>query len=245
MELNQVAGVPIGLAVGDALGVPVEFSSRESLRENPVKGLRGYGTYKQPPGTWSDDSSLAFCTAESLCHGFDTKDLGQRFVRWQREGYWAAHGHAFDIGTTTRTALQALSEGVEAEEAGPKNDWDNGNGSLMRILPVALRYGNEPLESLQDKAHRASKVTHGHHRSQMACGIYVYFAARLLSGEGIEDALQATIEQVKPYYSGHREFSRELDISTAYSLETLASFPKTLSKAAAMWCTHWRPLCGA
>src|ERR1700759_2325932 len=99
---ERIEGCFLGLAVGDALGVPVEFESRESLRLDPVTGMRGYGTWNQPAGTWSDDSSLTFCTAESLCNGYDLEDIGKNFVKWMTEGYWTAHNNVFDIGGTTR-----------------------------------------------------------------------------------------------------------------------------------------------
>jgi ADP-ribosyl-[dinitrogen reductase] hydrolase len=81
-----------GVAVGDALGVPVEFTRREVLKQNPVKDMRGFGTYHLPPGTWSDDSALTFCLAESLCTGFDIDQIGDIFVKWYYKDYWTATG---------------------------------------------------------------------------------------------------------------------------------------------------------
>ncbi len=80
----------LGVAIGDALGVPFEFRSRSSLLESPVRDMMGYGTYDLPPGIWSDDSSLTFCLAESLIHGFDLNDISNRFVQWYRKAYWSA-----------------------------------------------------------------------------------------------------------------------------------------------------------
>lgn len=104
----------MGLCVGDALGVPVEFSSRAERLKSPVTSMLGYGTWDQPPGTWSDDSSLTFCLAECLCTGFsleamsDDKPLrvyASSFWRWYHEAYWTAWGEVFDIGNTTHTAI--------------------------------------------------------------------------------------------------------------------------------------------
>jgi len=84
---ERILGGLWGAVVGDALGVPVEFSSRDERKRDPVADMRGYGTHNQPPGTWSDDSSLLLCTVDSLVHdGFDLRAMGQQFVRWYREG---------------------------------------------------------------------------------------------------------------------------------------------------------------
>ena len=120
----------------------------------------------QAAATWSDDSSLAFCTAESLVQGFDLEDMGNQFVKWYAEAYWTARGEVFDVGGTTGEAIHRLSRGAKADCAGPTGDWDNGNGSLMRILPIALRFATDPLHVLLEKAHLASRVTHGHARGQ-------------------------------------------------------------------------------
>ena len=88
----------IGLAIGDALGVPVEFTSRRSLNDNPVKDMRAFGTHNQPAGTWSDDSSLTFCLAESLCKQFDLQTIANSFVKWLDYKKWTPHGKVFDIG---------------------------------------------------------------------------------------------------------------------------------------------------
>ncbi len=200
MDRNKVVGGLVGLAVGDALGVPVEFRSRESLARNQVKDMRGHGSHDQPPGTWSDDSSLAFCTAESLILGYDLKDMGQRFVRWLTEAYWTPHGSVFDVGGTTSRGISELSKGTPPVDAGPRHEYDNGNGSLMRILPVALRFAKEELPALLERAHQVSCLTHGHPRSQMACGIYTAIARRLLLGEPPTSAYASAITEASAYY---------------------------------------------
>jgi ADP-ribosylglycohydrolase len=87
-----------GLCVGDALGLPVQFEPRSERKKKPVTGMNGFGTFNLPLGTWSDDSSLAFCLAESLCKGYNLKDIADRFCLWLTEGYWTPFGVAFDIG---------------------------------------------------------------------------------------------------------------------------------------------------
>ena len=99
---HTVKSAILGLVAGDALGVPVEFQSREELEQAPVTGMRAYGTHHQPAGTWSDDSSMALCLLESLTHGVNYDDMMARFLRWAGEGYMTAHGDVFDMGIATR-----------------------------------------------------------------------------------------------------------------------------------------------
>lgn len=199
---NRILGGLWGAVVGDALGVPVEFSSREGRKGNPVTGMRGYGTHSQPPGTWSDDSSLLLCTIDSLVnHEFDLHDMGQRFVRWYREGYWTPWGQVFDIGGTTRRAIVRLEQGVAPEMAGDSDENSNGNGSLMRILPIALRFADVPAARLLDYAHRASSRTHRHPCSQIACGFYCLMVVALLKGSSPLEAYTTSVETCLKFYA--------------------------------------------
>ena len=98
--LFAVKSVLFGVAIGDALGVPVEFKSRRDIQKNPVIDMIGYGTHNQPAGTWSDDSSLTFCIAEALTQEFDLATIGKNFIKWYRNNFWTARGSVFDIGMT-------------------------------------------------------------------------------------------------------------------------------------------------
>jgi ADP-ribosyl-[dinitrogen reductase] hydrolase len=188
-QKDRILGGLWGSLVGDALGVPVEFRDRASVQAEPVTGMRGYGTHHQPPGTWSDDSSLLLCSTDSLLGAeFDTQDMGHRFVRWYREGLWTPHGKVFDIGGTTSGALARIAHGVRAELAGGDDANSNGNGSLMRILPVSLRFAHEPQQQRLDRVHRASALTHRHPRAQMACGLFTLVIGELLAGKTPADA---------------------------------------------------------
>ena len=199
---NRINGGLLGLLVGDALGVPVEFTSRAERLADPVTGMRAYGTHNQPAGTWSDDGSLALCTASSLVEaGYDLRDTATRFVRWLDEGYWTPHGSVFDIGYTTRHAIKRLRQGVVTTEAGGQREQDNGNGSLMRILPLALRFPDLAVPHLLSRAHALSCLTHAHPRSQLACGFYTVMATRLLAGQTLHDAYVSAIELTRPTYS--------------------------------------------
>jgi len=201
MDKQKVLGGILGLAVGDALGVPVEFKRRTSLKMDPVTGMLGHGTHYQPEGTWSDDSSLTFCLVESLCNGFDLRDIGYRFVLWLDEGYWTPHGEVFDVGNTTFQAISKLKSGVDPVQAGGSDEYSNGNGSLMRILPVALYFANSVLEEMLEATHKVSCLTHAHPRSQMACGFYSLMVVELLKEASPLEAYFRTIDCAVDTYS--------------------------------------------
>lgn len=189
------AGI-IGHAVGDALGVSVEFRSRDFLDAHPVTGMQGYGTHHQPPGTWSDDTSLSLCLADSLCGGYDLADQARRFIAWMDEDLWTAHGEVFDIGGTTAEAIGRLSEllgeGGDVRLAGPRGQYNNGNGSLMRLLPLAMYDAALPPADRINRAMDASCLTHGHPRSQIACAFYAELVAWLMRGAPMDHALAKT-----------------------------------------------------
>lgn len=179
----KIKSALFGVAVGDALGVPVEFKSRETIRKNPVTDMIGFGTYNLPAGTWSDDSSLTFCLAEALTQDFDLNVIGQNFVKWYHENYWTPHGHVFDIGIATRQAISRLAKGEKPELAGGFDETDNGNGSLMRILPLLFYILDWPINERYDITKKVSSITHGHIRSVIACFYYLEFARQIIKGK--------------------------------------------------------------
>ncbi len=201
MNNSQVLSGLMGVCIGDALGVPVEFSSRNERRINPVTEMVGYGAHNQPAGTWSDDSSMTLCLAECLCDGFDLEAIAHSFYRWRYEDYWTPWGKVFDIGGTTAAAISRIKKGRPAIEAGGRDDRNNGNGSLMRILPLAYTYKNTNFAELIQQVHDCSCITHGHLRSQMACGIYISIAICLLEGLEAKTAYLQGIENIKQIYS--------------------------------------------
>ncbi|VXD20969.1 ADP-ribosylglycohydrolase family protein [Planktothrix paucivesiculata] len=200
MKKSVILSGLIGVCVGDALGVPVEFTSRQERLKNPITMMTGYGTHRQPPGTWSDDSSLMLCLADSLCQGYNLKAIAASFCRWRYHQEWAAHGVIFDIGGTTNNAIKNLQNGVNPVEAGETDERSNGNGSLMRILPMAYLYSSVSFYQLIQWVHECSCLTHAHIRSQIACGIYISIAVKLLQGLDLKSAYLQGIEAVKPIY---------------------------------------------
>jgi len=197
---ERIAGGIFGVAVGDALGLSVEFRDREYLKEHPVTTIKGYGTYLLPPGAWSDDTSLTLCTVDALLEGYSPERIAAKFLMWFNEGLWTPYGTAFDIGRTTRKALLRLEAGVSPLEAGLDGMWDNGNGSLMRIFPVVAFVKNKPMEEQLRIVHEVSSITHKHPISLIACGIYTQIVVRILEGFSKEDAIKEGISVSRDYY---------------------------------------------
>ena len=177
---DKIKSVLFGLAVGDALGVPVEYESRSVLQQNPVRDMRGHGTYNLPAGTWSDDSSMAFCLAEALCGDFSLDTIAQNFVKWYHHNYWTPRGNVFDIGNATHQALDRISKGTRPDMAGGHEVSSNGNGSLMRIAPLLFHLLDKPVHERFETIKQVSSITHAHVRSVIACFYYLEFAKLLL-----------------------------------------------------------------
>ncbi|GAB3833576.1 ADP-ribosylglycohydrolase family protein [Hymenobacter jeollabukensis] len=178
----QIRAALLGLAVGDALGVPVEFESRARRKTDPVVTMRAYGTHNQPAGTWSDDASLTFCLAQAIADGFTVGMVAEYSCRWYYQNLWTPHGHVFDIGITTREALQRLKADPDLILAGGTDEYSNGNGALMRVLPLAFYQVDMPLEDRFRLIHEVSAITHGHIRSAVACWLYLEMARHLRAG---------------------------------------------------------------
>lgn len=189
-EKNKAIDALLGVAIGDALGVPFEFRSSQAMKNNPCTDMVGYGTYDQPPGTWSDDSSLTFCLAEALTEGYDLKQMAANFVAWRYKNYWTAHNELFDIGRTTRLAINDLLEILENKRFEELtvlkyqgDEYDNGNGSLMRILPLLFYIKGKPIAEQFDIIRDVSALTHRHIRGAMCCLIYLRLAEHVLNGK--------------------------------------------------------------
>ena len=183
MHKNLLKSILYGVAVGDALGVPVEFESRDYLIQNPITDMIGFGTHNQPKGTWSDDTSLTLCLAESIVEGFDLQKLANKFIGWRENNLWTANGCVFDIGNGTSLAIDRLANGEKPELAGGFEVSDNGNGSLMRILPLLLLIKDFPVEERFSLTKEISSLTHAHIRSIISCFYYLEFAKQIIEGK--------------------------------------------------------------
>lgn len=186
---ERIEGGLWGLLVGDALGVPYEFHEpheippREHIEMSPPPGFRRSYPDVQP-GTWSDDGAQALCLLASLlyCNGFDAEDFGRRLQNWYNVGYLAVDGNVFDIGNVTRDALRRLADGTPALQAGARQESSNGNGSLMRVLPLVLWHQGTDAEMIE-MAMQQSQVTHAHLRAQLCCALYCLWARGTLEGQ--------------------------------------------------------------
>lgn len=243
-----------GICVADAVGVPAEFKSREELRRHPVADMISGGSHGQPRGTWSDDSSMTLGLAYSIgkTKGIHTHDIMEQFLAWYEKGAFSPRGECFDIGHTTTQALFRYREGVTPALCGGNKPNCNGNGSLMRILPMAYAlypvYGADLTASgkAMEWIHKISGLTHRHKLAQSACGIYVNIASRLIDGMGREQAVKEGVEKSLLWYWTHDSFDRveekwkriaDIDAFCALPEEKIMSggyVVETLE--AALWC---------
>lgn len=212
---ERLTGGLIGLLVGDALGVPYEFYAPEQIplphqiEYSPPAGFQRAHP-SAPPGTWSDDGAQALCLLDSLlaCGRFDPEDFGQRLVRWLDDGYLAVDSHVFDVGIQTANAIAKLRAGTPALMAGSTEESALGNGSLMRVLPLALWHDGTDAQLVAD-ARAQSQVTHGHLRAQLCCALYCLCARHILDETANPwDAAVAALRTLYPPSSPER---RELE----------------------------------
>ena len=185
----------IGVALGDAMGVPVEFMDRKKLNQNPVQNMRGYGSHNVPEGCWSDDTSMTLATIDAMIEDKDIncETIAKNFVAWYKEAKYTATNKLFDIGTTCLRAIAKYeSKEFKAEECGGANEADNGNGSLMRIAPMIYYcYAKKMQEhEIYEVVKRVSSITHAHEISVLGCFIYVLFGISLLKDNTLEMAYQ-------------------------------------------------------
>lgn len=241
MSYNQyIKDALFGVAVGDALGVPVEFMSRDRLTENPVTGMIGYGTHGQPAGTWSDDSSLTFCLADMLCGEYDLQHLATRFISWRFGAYWTPRGSVFDIGIATSEAIWRLRQGASPVLAGGNDEYSNGNGSLMRILPLLFYIKDMPMEERYRHTAEVSSLTHRHQRSINGCFIYLEMALAILQGQTPEQAYQTICQTIPPFLQNdevshyERILSGKLRECTAADIRGSGYVVSSLE--ASIWC---------
>lgn len=235
----------MGFIVGDALGVPYEFRTRDEMKSDPATGMTGYGTHDQPPGTWSDDTSMMLCVLENCYQQGTTDDLGRLFLRWHDEEYHTAHGEVFDIGITTERALERLKAGKPLHASEVDERRSSGNGSLMRSLPYAFF---ENFHSAVSRMSEDGRITHPVAICDECCGFYVSMARSLAEGASRENAYRVACEWKRAVWQvsdpgdsphehlrafarlfseGFKEFREDQIRSGGYVLDTLE---------AVVWC---------
>lgn len=209
-KLYKIKDGIIGFAIGDALGVPVEFKAREELKNNPIIDMIDGGVHKQPIGSFSDDTSMTLATMDSIIEKsiIDTEDIAKKFVDWYRSGKYTATNKLFDIGDTTRQALAKIELKIDkAVNCGGIGEYDNGNGSLMRILPIVYYiYYKQSLKD--DQIYKVisdiSSITHKHEISILGCYIYSRYCMFILDGK---DKIEAYNEIKKLNYNMFSDYS--------------------------------------
>ncbi|ADK30268.1 ADP-ribosylglycohydrolase family protein [Brachyspira pilosicoli] len=211
---NKLKSAILGLAVGDALGVPYEFISRDIIKKNPCKDMIGYGTHNKKAGTWSDDTSLTLCLLDNLNNkNINYNDIMNSFVLWYDNGKYTADGHIFDIGITTSDAINNYKSGKNPIKCGLSDEYSNGNGSLMRILPIAFyikKYFNSQLfenSEVINIIYNVSSLTHSHKRSLIACIIYTAIALNLINDMNIEKSINKALKDSFDYYKNEKELN--------------------------------------
>ena len=250
-----------GLIAGDALGVPVQFMTREEIRsrpQGPVTGMEGRGTYNMPAGTWSDDSSMALAILASIRETgtIDPDNIMNHFVKWEAGGAYTPYGYAFDEGSTCMDAIYRYLETRDWKTCGRTGDHANGNGALMRILPVCLYYAERQKSvcTSDDEAiegiHTATMITHNHLRAKIASGLYYFMVKSILKGNVTADTLIALLQEgldagFRYYRKDFRNREETEKFSRLYHLDTFRNTPEDEinssgyvldSLEAAVWC---------
>lgn len=229
-----------GSAIGDALGVPYEFIPREHLKSNPCIEMTGYGSHNQPIGSWSDDTSMTLATLEALSHSDDKEiDYGRvmyNFVEWMFYNRYTPNDVTFDYGTTTYNSISQYAYGRDLWSCGGKGERDNGNGSLMRILPIAYhiqKYDIDLWEEGYDMVHNLSALTHAHRRSEMSCGIYITIALEIMnsSSNDLYDMVNEGLYNSREYYISNKLFHSELEHFDRLFSYTIQDYPLDLIKS--------------
>lgn len=230
--IERYQGCFIGLAVGDAIGTTLEFKPPGSFE--PIDDMVGGGPFYLQPGQWTDDTSMAICLAESLieCEGFDAADQMHRYYRWWKEGIHSSTGRCFDIGATVANALHAF-ESSSNPYSGDVHPMSAGNGSLMRLAPVALYYSEHPrlFEFVAD----SSRTTHAAPECLDACAFFAALIARCLRGADKKRLISSAayqpqskkVKQIATAAFLHK--SRTSVRGTGYVIDSLE---------AALWCFY-------
>ncbi|WP_121977509.1 ADP-ribosylglycohydrolase family protein [Lentilactobacillus raoultii] len=202
------------VALGDALGVPFQFEKREKLLENPIDTMVGHRTFDVPKGTWSDDTSLSIASLVSLSLGFNLNDLMTRYSQWYHFGDYTPFGKSFDIGKTTEAAIKRFDSGVDPKLCGGIEELDNGNGALMRMMPLAFYILTDHQNYQFDDqvaalVHQFTATTHRHPRSLVASGILINVIIRTIQNPNKYAMLRA-IQEALTYYREKPTFKNEV-----------------------------------
>ncbi len=206
--IERYRGSLFGLAIGDALGASLEFQEPGSFE--PIADMLGGGPFHLKPGDWTDDTSMALCLAESLIEsrGFNAVDQMERYLKWYHKGHLSSQGWCFDVGTTTRKALLSF-ESTRQPFCGLSEESSAGNGSLMRLAPIALAFASDPAMAL-DMAGESSRTTHAHKLCIDACRYMSALIVGCLQEKSKVELLDGKFTPSKEYWL-HRPLSPEIE----------------------------------
>lgn len=233
--LDGCRGALVGLAVGDAIGTTTEFQARDSY--NHVTEMVGGGVFKLKAGEWTDDTSMALCLGASLIHeGFNPHDQMNRYKKWRDEGYMSSNGRCFDIGNTVSYALNRYY-GQDDAYCGSTHPQDAGNGSLMRLAPIAIKYHDTHIMDLQRMARNSSRTTHGAVECLESCAVYATLIADAIHGVPKDEILLAY--DALPDHPSAGKIRKILDDQTFYhkTRDEISSSGYVIhTLEAALWC---------
>ncbi len=219
IDRDRQRGALIGLAVGDALGAPVEFQPPQSFM--PVTDFNWGGPFGLEPGQWTDDTSMALALADSMAQSdWDLDDQLRRYLSWYQTGEYSVTGQCFDIGFTTAAALRRFQQVQDARRSGDPAEHSSGNGSIMRLAPVAIRYADlfpDSIDKLAGLAAESSLTTHASPQCLSACRYMALLLVGLIHGIDRRELLDPAwppLQRLRESEPLHREI--EMIVSGSY-----------------------------
>lgn len=242
---DRQRGCLLGLAIGDALGAAVEFQPPGSFEL--VTGYRAGGPHGLGPGEWTDDTSMALALADSIATvGWDLNDQARRYVAWWTKGEYSVNGRCFDIGMTVRSALAKFNQTEDASTSASKSERASGNGSIMRLAPVPIRFLDhfpDQIEKLAGLAAESSLPTHASPQCLSACRYMTIVLAGLMQGIDRDEVLSSNWEPLQRLRASE-PLHHEIDAVAAGSFREIqppaikGSGYVVKSLEAALWAFH-------
>lgn len=247
MDKKKLLSMIMGAAVGDALGLPAQFYERKILDKYPLTAMAD--SEEGSAGTYSDDTAMTLCTLASLVENdwqLDEQDIMNRFIDWLGHGYMAVNNVTIDVGITTRKAIQKAYDGLPLTECGGRDEYDCGNGSLMRISPLIFYFDKCREADILNDVSKVSALTHAHERCIMCCYFYVKIGLALLNNNGrsktevFKNAVPALTDEIKALFPQEAALLRRL-----YNIEEFIKTDRAAIKSsgyvidtleAAIWC---------
>ncbi|EID84028.1 ADP-ribosylglycohydrolase [Treponema sp. JC4] len=253
MTNTDISNLIYGVAVGDAMGFPVQFYKREQVKTFNVTGMISHKCGKYPAGTWSDDTSLTLALADSLgqTEDIDYSDIMNNFFTWISKGKFTPAGKPFDTGRTCFKALLNYSNGVEPLMCGGQGEYENGNGSIMRISPLVFyiqkKFGDTAFDKKDtfEVIHNVSRLTHAHPIALVGCDIYIAVLFALLKGDEKFAAMKFAIEKVSSFVQSIPKFKKVFPKYNRLTSEDFIKLPESKISSsgyivdtleAALWC---------